>query len=193
MGVNPHAGSAETSIKVQWRLPICAAIVTQFVTHIRRDLGLPGYWTSTTANGGTTTSSGGDGLVQTSANANGSAQISSTTVAYFPGHVAWFNSAVRFGDTGAANNTRRIGVFTVSSATPQDGSITSCPGTTLNAVVCKAGTPAAVASASWSRATEAPFTVDTNYHIAFAITGAMADSETTAVAANQVKVMIAYI
>jgi hypothetical protein len=37
-------------------------------------------------------------------------------------------------------------------------------GTTFNAVVVKAGTPTAVAVASWSRVAAAPFTLDTNYH-----------------------------
>ncbi len=126
--------------------------------------GLAGFWTSTTANGGTTTSSGGEGLIQTSAGATGSAQLSSTAVAYFPGQVGWFNSAVRFNDTGSANNTRRIGVFTVSGTTPQDGFYYELSGTTLNAVVCKAGTPTAVASTAWSEFAISPFTLDTNYH-----------------------------
>jgi hypothetical protein len=33
MGVDPYARSADASRIVQARLPICAAIVTQFVTH----------------------------------------------------------------------------------------------------------------------------------------------------------------
>lgn len=126
--------------------------------------GLSGFWSSSTANGGTATSSGGEGLIQTSANASGSAQITSTTVPYFPGAVGWFNSAVRFGDTGSAGNIRRIGIFTVSGTTPQDGFYYELSGTTLNAVVVKAGTPSATASASWSKVAEAPFTLDTNYH-----------------------------
>lgn len=126
--------------------------------------GLAGFWTSTVANGGTTTSTDGEGQVATSANALGSAQLTSTTQTYFPGQVGWFNSAVRFNDTGSAGNIRRIGVFTVSGTTPQEGFYYELSGTTLNAVVNKAATPTAVASASWSRATEAPFTLDTNYH-----------------------------
>lgn len=126
--------------------------------------GLAGFWTTTTANGGTATSSGGEGLIQTSANANGSAQLSSTSVTYFPGQVGWFNSAVRMGDTGVANNTRRIGVFTVSGTTPQDGFYYELSGTTLNAVIVKAGSATATASSSWSRVSDAPFTLDANYH-----------------------------
>ncbi len=126
--------------------------------------GLAGFWTSATANGGTATSTGGEGLIQSSTAATGSAQLSSTIVPYFPGQVAWFNSAVRFGDTGSAGNTRRIGVYTVSGTTPQDGFYYELSDTTLNAVVCKAGTPVATASTSWSRVGEAPFTLDVNYH-----------------------------
>lgn len=126
--------------------------------------GLATFWTSTTANGGTTTSSGGEGLVQTSANATGSAQLSGTAVTYLPGQVAWFNSAVRFNDTGSAGNIRRIGVFTVSGTTPQNGFYYELSGTTVNAVYVNAGTPTAVASTSWSKFSTAPFTLDTNFH-----------------------------
>ena len=41
MVVDPDALSAEASRIVQERLPICTAIVTQFVTHFGRDLGTP--------------------------------------------------------------------------------------------------------------------------------------------------------
>jgi hypothetical protein len=126
--------------------------------------GLAGFWTSSTANGGTATSTGGEGVVQTSASATGSAQITSTTVTYFPGHVSWFNSAARFNDTGSAGNTRRIGVFTVSGTTPQNGFYYELSGTTLNAVVVNGGTPSATASTSWTKFSTAPFTLDTNYH-----------------------------
>ncbi len=126
--------------------------------------GINATWTSTVANGGTTTSTGGEGLIQTSANAAGAALLVSTTVNYFPGQVSWFNSAVRFGDTGSAGNIRRIGVFTLSGTAPQEGYFFELNGTTLNAVVVKAGAMTAVASTSWSRFAVAPFTLDTNYH-----------------------------
>lgn len=126
--------------------------------------GVASYWTSTTANGGTVTSSGGEGLIQTSANATGSAQAVSPTVDYWPGQVNWFNSAIRVGDTGSAGNIRRWGVFTVSGTTPQEGYYYELSGTTLNAVVVKAGSATAVASASWSKVSTAPFTLDTNFH-----------------------------
>lgn len=126
--------------------------------------GLASFWTSTTANGGTATSTGGEGVLDTSASATGSAQLTSTTISYYPGQSAWFNSAVRFNDTGSAGNTRRIGVFTVSGTTPQEGFYFELSGTTLNAVVTKSGTPTAVASTSWSRFADSPFTLDTSYH-----------------------------
>src|SRR6185369_6227742 len=126
--------------------------------------GLAGFWTAATANGGTATSSGGEGLLQTTAAATGSAQITSTTVTYFPGQVAWFNSAARFNDTGSAGNIRRIGVFTVSGTTPQNGFYYELNGTTLNAVVCNATSASATAVGSWSKFSTAPFTLDTNYH-----------------------------
>src|SRR6187399_1038550 len=69
--------------------------------------GIATQWTQTTSNGGTIASSGGEGLIQTSANASGSAQMVAPINDYFPGQVAWFNSAIRLGDTGSAGNIRR--------------------------------------------------------------------------------------
>ena len=126
--------------------------------------GISSFWTSTTASGGTTTSTGGEGVIDTSANATGSAQLTSTTVPYHPGQVSWLNSALRFNDTGSAGNIRRFGVFTVSGTTPQEGFAFELSGTTLNATVYKAAAATAVASTSWSRVIPAPFTLDTNYH-----------------------------
>jgi hypothetical protein len=125
--------------------------------------GINAYWTSTVANGGTNTSSGGEGLIQTSANAAGSAQLVSPTMDYHPGQVNWFNSAVRLGDTGNAGNIRRWGAFTVSGTTPQEGYAYELNGTTLNAVVYKGGVATAVASTSWTKFATNPFTLSTNY------------------------------
>lgn len=122
------------------------------------------YWTTTNASGGTTTSSGGEGLVQTSTAATGSSVSVSPTMDYHPGQVNWFNSAIRVGDTGTAGNIRRWGAFTVSGTTPQEGYYYELSGTTLNAVVVKAGSATATAVASWSKNATAPFTLDTNFH-----------------------------
>jgi hypothetical protein len=126
--------------------------------------GINAFWTSTTASSGTVTSSGGEGLIQTTANATGSAQLVSPTMDYHPGQVNWFNSAIRVNDTGSAGNVRRWGCFTVSGTTPQEGYAYELSGTTLNATVFKAGVATAVAVASWSKASTAPFTLDTNFH-----------------------------
>lgn len=126
--------------------------------------GMATFWTHTTANGGSNTVSVGEGLIQTSTDVLGSAQISSTAPAYFPGQVAWLNSAIRLGDTGSVGNVRRWGAFTVSGTTPQDGFGYELDGTTLNAVTWKAGVATTVASTSWSKFATAPFTLDTNYH-----------------------------
>ena len=127
--------------------------------------GLAAFWTSTVANGGTNTVTGGEGLLQTSATANGSAQLVSTAPAYYPGQSAWLIGAMRFGDTGIVGNTRRVGAFTVSGIVPQDGYYFELVDTTLNAVTCKGGVATAVASTAWSRAAAAPFTLDTNYRL----------------------------
>lgn len=126
--------------------------------------GLASFWTSTVANGGTNTVVTGEGLLQTSANALGSAQLSSWNVPYHPGQSAWLNSAIRFGDTGSVGNIRRVGCFTVSGTTPQDGFYYELSGTTLNAVSVKGGVATAVASTSWTKFSTAPFTLTTNYH-----------------------------
>ncbi len=126
--------------------------------------GINTFWTQTTANGGTITSTVGEGQLKTSTATNGSSQIVSPTVPYYPGQVAWLNSAVRFGDTGTAGNIRRLGMYTVSGTTPQEGFYYELSGTTLNAVVVKGASATATASGSWSRNAVAPFTLDTNYH-----------------------------
>lgn len=126
--------------------------------------GLASFWTSTVANGGTTSVVSGEGLIQSNTATNGSAQLVSTIPPYLPGQTAWSISASRFGDTGVAGNTRRVGVATVSGTTPQDGFYFELLDTTFNAVSVKAGVATAVPVASWSRAAVAPFTLDTNYH-----------------------------
>jgi hypothetical protein len=140
-------------------------LVAERYTQISDSLadGVATYWTQTAANGGTATSSGGEGLIQSNANATGSIQIVSPTMDYRPGQVNWLNSAVRLGDTGSAGNIRRWGAFTVSGTTPQDGYAYELNGTTLNAVVFKAGVATAVASTSWSKFATNPFTLTTNY------------------------------
>ena len=140
--------------------------VAQRYTNLADSLadGLASFWATSTANGGTATSTGGEGVLDTSASATGSAQLTSTLVPYYPGQQAWFNSAGRLNDTGSAGNIRRWGVFTVSGTTPQEGFYYELSGTTLNAVSVKGGTPTATAVASWSRNASDPFTLDTSYH-----------------------------
>lgn len=121
-------------------------------------------WAQSTANGGTVTTTGGEGLLKTSTATNGSSQIVSTNIPHLPGQVSWMSATARFGDTGTAGDIRRLGVYTVSGTTPQDGFYFELNGTTLNAVTVKAGSATAVAQASWTRNGVAPFTLDTNYH-----------------------------
>ena len=128
--------------------------------------GLAGFWTaSVTGSGSAPAVSSGEGVLASGAAASSSSQLTSTPVRYFPGQSAWLNSAVRFGDTGVVGNTRRVGVFTVSGTTPQDGFYFELADTTLNAVVVKNGVvQSSVAAAAWSRAAQSPFTLDANYH-----------------------------
>ena len=128
--------------------------------------GLAGFWTASTIGSGVApTVTGGEGLLQSGAAASSSSQLTSTPVRYYPGQSTWLNSAVRFGDLGVVGNTRRVGVFTVSGTTPQDGYFYELADTTFSAVVVKAGAVvSSVPVGSWSRAAASPFTLDTNYH-----------------------------
>jgi hypothetical protein len=122
-------------------------------------------WTTTSASGGTATSTGGEAVLATTTSTTGSVVLAGRQLQnYMPGQVHWFNSAIRLGDTGTAGNIRRFGAFTISGTTPQEGAYFELSGTTLNAVTVKAGTPTATASGSWSKFSTAPFTLDTNYH-----------------------------
>lgn len=129
-------------------------------------------WTTTNANGGTSTSSNGECVLATSANANGSTiLVAVEKVRYLPGVMYAFGARLRLADAGLALNSRRFGLFTLSGTTPQDGYYFELSGTTLNAVSCKAGSATATAVASWSRQAQQSFTLDANYHrweIAFA-------------------------
>lgn len=157
---DPETGQAQGTTSLRDRL------VAQRYTVLSDSIadGLAAFWTQTTASGGTIGVTGGEGLLQTSASAGGSAQLSSIILRYHPGQVTWLNSAFRF-STGATGNTRRLGAFTVSGTTPQDGFYFELADSTLNAVVIKAGVvQSSVASTSWSRVVQAPFTLDTNYH-----------------------------
>ena len=122
-------------------------------------------WTTTNANGGTTTSSVGEGLSATSANANGSSVIQTIEkVRWRPGVTYSFGCDLRIG-AGLALNTRRWGLFT-GTTTPTDGYYFEATGAgpTFNIGFTKASTPTVVASGSFTRNATAPFTIDTNYH-----------------------------
>ncbi len=120
-------------------------------------------WTTTTASGGTVTTTSGETLLQTSANATGSALITTTiTPDLVAGATYVFTTQVRVGDTGLTANARRWGLYTLSGTTPQDGYYFELSGTTFNYVSAKAGTPTATASGAGNR--DGGFTIDTNYH-----------------------------
>lgn len=124
------------------------------------------FWTLTNGGSGTLPAvASGEGTLAPGTTSGSYSQMTSLAPRYFPGQSAWLNSAIRFGDTGVVGNTRRIGAFTVSGQTPQDGFYFELADTTFNAVVVKAGTVVSTTpAASWSRAAAAPFTLDANYH-----------------------------
>jgi hypothetical protein len=132
-------------------------------------------WTTTVAGSGTAASSNGEVVVQTSTTSASSALITSIEkLRYLPGVSYSFGCWARFNDTGVASSTRRIGVFTLSGTTPQDGYAFELNGTTFQIASYKAGTATTVASGSFTRNSTSPFTIDTNYHkyeIVFAASG----------------------
>ncbi len=124
-------------------------------------------WTTTNANGGTSTVTTGELTVATSANANGSSLFAQAAgVPFVASGLFLAQATMRFGDTGLALNTRRFGGFTLSGTTPQNGFYFELNGTTMNVVSAKAGSATATAAASWSRNGQlGTFAVDTNYHL----------------------------
>ena len=126
--------------------------------------GFSTFWNQSFANGGSATTTLGEGQFKTSVAINGTSQFASTNISYYPGQINWLNSAVRFGDTGTAGNIRRVGMSTVSAFVPQDGFYYELNGIVLNAVYVKSGVVTAIPSTSWSNVTAAPFILDTNYH-----------------------------
>lgn len=122
-------------------------------------------WTVTNANGGTSTSASGEGLLQTSAAASGSTVMQSIEkVRYTPGISYLFGCEARINNS-IANNTKRFGLFT-GTTTPTDGYYFEFTGATptINVGASKASTPTVVASGSWARNATNPFTLDANFH-----------------------------
>jgi hypothetical protein len=163
-----HAQSA--SLVDQYGVPITSTGLRDLVSAQRYTVmgdsladGLAGWWTTTLANGGTFTSTGGEGRLLTSTAAAGSAVATSPTIPYLPGQVSWVNSAIRFGDTGVAGNIRRLGMYTHTAGTPQEGFYFELDGTSLYAVTVKGGSATRTLSTSWSKFADDPFTLTADY------------------------------
>ncbi len=125
--------------------------------------GINSFWTQLVANGGTIASTLGEGQLKTSTAVNGSAKLTSATINYYPGQANWMNGVLRFGDTGVAGNIRRVGLFTTSGDTPQEGFYYELDGTSFYAVTVKAGVATRVLSTAFSKFSTAPYTHDGNY------------------------------
>ena len=103
------------------------------------------FWTITNTNGGTTTQAG-QLILSTNTTANGATIAQSVKRArYSAGSANAFNTGLRLGDTGVANNVRRWGAFDGT-----DGAYYKLSGTTLYACTMKGGAETAVASSSWN-------------------------------------------
>lgn len=109
-------------------------------------------WTTTASGTGAVAATSGVARFTTGATANSSIAIQLTqTKVFYPGTVTVFASGVKMGDTGTANNRRRWGMFTAT-----DGYFFELNGTTLSAVVRKAGADTLTSIAN--------FVMDTNLH-----------------------------
>lgn len=111
------------------------------------------WWTTSAVGSGSATQSSGKVTLTTGATSNSTISITSTKDArYAHGTVNAFAVALRLGDTGTTNNTRRWGAFDAN-----DGYFFELSGTTLRAVSRKATAD--------TTASITGVTLDTNYHI----------------------------
>ncbi len=93
------------------------------------------FWTASLGTGGTAAPVNGQLVITTGTTANNSVNVVSTgTARYVIGQMNKFRAKVQLPDPGTANNTRRIGVFTVN-----DGAFFEVSGTLVSLVTRKNG------------------------------------------------------
>lgn len=122
------------------------------------------FWATTLSTG---TAAQTDGLVTIdgSTTASAYAHLSSAAAARFVfAHPHVFRSVVQIPTVAVAHNTRRWGVYTVSTVTPQNGFYFELSSAgVLSVVTVSGGTPTAVASGSFNGQVSS-YVVDTNFH-----------------------------
>lgn len=114
-------------------------------------------WSTTLANGGTITISGGVATLRTNITADASALLNSLKIGRFlNGAHNIYVAGIRLGDTGIANNIRRWGVFDDSN-----GLFFELAGTAIGIVIRKNGSDTRITSFNGITA----FVLDTNFHV----------------------------
>lgn len=107
--------------------------------------------TITTANSGTAATSIGGALFSSSTNTNGSVRAETFTRLRYHGGAEIYAIFTAAFNTGLAATNVRLGTFTHSAGTPQNGAYIGYEGTTFQiGYVNNGGTPSTVAKASWN-------------------------------------------
>jgi len=134
----------------------------------------PSFWTDGSLRDGTVAQDGGEVTLETNTTANGLALMESVRKARFvAGSAQLMSGAVNWVTAGTANNTRRVGAYTLDgSLNPEDGFYFQFVGTTFGIGYCIDGSCTSVNSGSFNGnlgATWEP-TADTYYKITIEFT-----------------------
>lgn len=120
------------------------------------------FWTAAIGTGGTVAPTNGEVTLSTGTTANNAVSLQSAQNGRFiAGAPHKVNIALRLGDTGTVNNTRRWGAFTSG---PTDGAYFQLSGTTLSLVTCNTGSCVSVSNGSFNGDAGSTVTLDTNTH-----------------------------
>lgn len=134
----------------------------------------PNFWTDESLRDGTVTQAGGEIELETGTTANGFAMYRSVRKSRFvAGSAQYFSGSVNWVTEGTANNTRRVGAYTVDgSLDVEDGYYFQLAGTTFSVGYCRAGTPVLVNSGSFNGNLGSSWvpTADTYYKLAIEFT-----------------------
>ena len=134
----------------------------------------PNFWTDGSLRDGTVTQDGGEVELETNTTANGLALYQSVRKSRFvAGSAQYFNGGFNFVTAGTADNTRRIGAYTLDgSLDVEDGFYFQLAGTTFSIGYARAGTPTLVNSGSFNGNYGVNFvpTADTYYKFAIEFT-----------------------
>lgn len=128
------------------------------------------FWTVNSANGGTTTQSGGMLTIQTNTTANGASAITSVRRGrYITGTTMRYRSVLQL-SAGATDNMRRWGLADWTTLpTITDGAYFELNGTTLSVVTMKASNPTRISSGSFNGLYGTTYSITANAVTAYEI------------------------